>query len=254
MREAVRHYNVVLALAGLVAAASGCTTLTTLHTAHPVQRDTKEVTVATGVLITPNRDVLEEIVPFEDIIPDAAKIRALDSLLVVPTVVELQFREGIGDRLDVGAKLHTVGLTVDANWMLWEVGQLAMSIDPALSGFAWYAQAERASGTEGEKHEDERSAFVSGGAWVTVLFDIVHNRLATVTVGPRAGLVFLGYTVVNQDGTTERAGGGKWVLGAMSGARFRLGDRISLLIELSAHVPGRDKWMSNATIGVAYSD
>lgn len=185
----VARASAALAAGLTVAIVCGCASYSTHHTARSTPKNTVAGALATGVLWTLDRNVFDDIV-----LP-------LDWMKIVPTVVELQVREGLTDRIDVGMKAYVTGLMFDLNWTILQIGNFAMSVNPAVCGFACYFPGEENDLTGG------KSALASGAFWTTVLFDVVQNRFVTVTVAPRAAVAFTGSSERGSDGTESRGDG-----------------------------------------------
>jgi hypothetical protein len=200
----------------------GCTTLSTLHGAHTTPRDTSVLTTATGIA-------------------GAIDIGNLKPVAMLPTVAEVGYRQGLTDNLDWGCHLYVLGLMFDANWMMMDAGDFALSLNPAIGGFA--------SVGDSNHREDHPSVF--GGAWMSVLMDLVHSKRATLTIGARGGLM-LG--IQNAFPDPESKAEGALIGGAMIGATQRLHCRVSLLEELSVYTLNTGTILYNASLGLVWNE
>ena len=196
-----------------------CTTLSTLHGAHTTPKDERVLTIATGAV-------------------GAVDVTNVQSVGVLPTVAEVQYRQGLTDRLDFGVRLYLVGVMLDANWMIVEARDFAVSLNPAIGGYV-----------SGGDPADQTS--VLGGAWMSVLMDLAHSQRATLTIGARGGLLLASQKEWTGGGGTAE---GTLVGGGMLGATQRLSWRVSLLEEASVYTIGNGVILFNASLGLVWNE
>ena len=165
-----------LLLLSLACTLVGCFSYSTMHTAHTVDPGDSEVSVGAGILGGFNG------------VGGADKI---DNT----TIGHLGGRYGLGDRVDLGARLNGFGAVVDLNVALVDTSHFALSVDPE-------------AGVSFKKPD----AFQKSGALMTptianqatlgvgILADILRVGRSTVTLGAEPGYMFA--TGPNFIGTT----------------------------------------------------
>jgi hypothetical protein len=126
-----------------------------------------------------------------------------DGSATIPNV-ELQLRHGFSDKWDLGVKAYPVGVQADFNFLLVDSGGFALSIDPAISGFA-----------------------MTGGAafypWVALLMDLGNPDSIVFTFGPRLGAALI------------TSGGAGFLFGGVAGVRFQLSENFHIMPEATAY-------------------
>ena len=219
--DRVRDRNPWLAVccvALLALSTSGCISYSTLHTARSVPPDREQLTVASGALGT---------------ISDGTTVDG-----AIPTIAEVQYREGISDNLDIGITGYVLGIMLDVNWTFIDSRLFAASLNPALGGFA------------GVDDDDDQSALLWGGGWLSLLIDLGPPRPVTLTVGPKVGFVaFAGSTNPADDSPASEAFG-TLPVGATAALRVHVSERTAIAPELSVYRISDDLLLYNATIGV----
>ncbi len=200
MREGfVSHLDRPLFLLGAALAfASGCTSLSTLHTARPITAGTTQIGI------------------------NAAGWGAAGSgtHVTLPTF-ELQVRHGLSDMLDLGVKVYPIGVGADVNVALINTENFALSLDPGASAIYFGANND--------------SIFV-GTFWLPVLADVVSTDVLTLTVGPKFGFMYASATVSDtSSNSSASAVGTGWLLGGMAGLKFQFTERFGMMPELDVY-------------------
>ena len=194
---------------------SGCFSMSTLHTARPVEKDSNEISfapVSVG-LIAPERK-------FED--SDGNVIAQSDVSLTVPSI-EGQFRHGFNDRFDMGVKLFLLGAGMDFNILMIDKPTFAMSLDPGFTATGF--------GT------DDAGVFV-GTLWLPALFDVDLTQKVTLTIGPKMGLLIAAASGTDSDDEsgddaafTESAVDA--LIGGMAGVKIQFTERFYMMPEFN---------------------
>ena len=212
-----------LLLSGLILL-SGCTSFATLHSARPAEDEETRITLASGVLASPETS-------------DGAEAAA------VPTIAMVQVRNGITENLDVGLRVYMFGLMGDLNWMVYDSPWFALSLNPAVSGMSiiW------------DENREAPEEFTEWGAlWFTVLMDIGKRRSVNMTLGPRIGYLFLH----SEDGSGDRnpttTGMRTTAPGAVLRMEVPLTDTFSLAPEGSVYFMNGTDLLLDATFSVTF--
>lgn len=196
---------------------SGCVSYSTPHTARSVPPDREQLTVASGALGT---------------ISDGTTIDG-----AIPTIAEVQYREGISDNLDIGITGYVLGIMLDVNWTFIDSQLFAASLNPALGGFAGF-------------DDDDQSALLWGGGWVSLLIDLGPPRPVTLTVGPKVGFVAFAGSSSPADDSPASEAFGSLPVGATAALRVHVSERTAIAPEVSVYRISDDLLLYNATIGV----
>ena len=188
----------------------GCFSMSTMHTARPIEEDANEISFApiTVGLAAPDETIVDS---------DGDVISRTNVSLAVPSV-EAQFRHGFTPRFDMGVKLYLLGAGMDFNLLVLDKPNLAISIDPGFTATYFGAGDAR---------------LFLGTLWLPVLFDVLTTEKITVTVGPRAGLFFAGASSDDPDdgGDVYADSMVDGMLGGMTGVKFQFTDRFYMMPE-----------------------
>ena len=104
----------------------------------------------------------------------------------VPTT-ELGARFALQDDLDLGVKVFPVGLGVDVNYVIAQIDERPVSINPALTYFVFGVDGASIGGDE-----DDSLSATFGTAYVNVLTDLYSHPRLTITAGLKPGVMFAG--------------------------------------------------------------
>jgi hypothetical protein len=187
----MREWKLLCIALFVLLAGTGCLSYTTVHTATPLEQGEASFKGAGGYqsYALPNFD-------------DSAS-----ASINVPAT-EFHGRVGLGNNMDLGAKLFFFGGGVDLNYAPINTSNFALSVNPAIA----YSQISSGSG-------QSTSEVGWGTGVVNVLADVVKTDAFTFTVGAKPGLVYLR---ADNDSITTPA------LGGTAGLEFRVNDNFTI--------------------------
>ncbi len=209
-------YKGIVSFFILAPSLSACLSISTLHTAKPVEAGELEVTLSRGLYII-----------------------AADPAGTLMPQVEGQIRYGVSDNIDIGFKSsNLLANTFDFNWAVLNIDSLVLSFDPSIS-------------VQFVPTEQEMLFLVYG--WFSILMDVLSSNDFRLTVGIRPG-AFVATDNLRQMGLGQGSNTG-FLLGGSVGAKIRLGESVALQPELSAATivgkPGKEILL-NAGIGLVF--
>ncbi len=200
--KGIRHMYLrrILGFATLSVVLSACPSLSTLHTAKPVEVGEIEVTVAPGLYGAGLND------------------SSIGGGVIALPQTELQLRYGVDENMDIGIKYSNfVMFTFDFNWALINTDDFVLSVDPTFSGLMLPS-------TSGSVY----LAYL----WLPILMDVVNTDSFALTVGIKPGFITGG--AGSDLGSVGSTGA---MMGFSLGAKVMLTERFGLLPELSIASP-----------------
>lgn len=209
----------VLALAVAGLAASACVTTSTLHPAKTIGAGTGEFVLAPGA-------------------------QNLAGLITLPDL-ELYYRRGLTDYLDLGVKVFPFAAGIDVNVKLVDIGKFVLSVDPTITGEYFSAS-----------NNGNSSSFFIGQFMLPVLMDVVRAGPFVLTLGPKIGYLYTAASETAAAGgnsQTQAVSNSGMMYGSSIATRFQIGQTFAITPEFSLlYIKGITDPFYNANLGFAF--